>query len=30
MGDGFVMVMMMDGRWLCGSDDDGWKVVVWW
>ena len=30
MGDGFVVVMMVDGRWLCGGDDGGWKVVVWW
>ena len=30
MGDGCVVVIMVDGRWLCGGDDDGWKVVVWW
>ena len=29
MEGGCVVVMMMDGRWLCGGDNGGWKVVVW-
>ena len=30
MGDGCVVVIMVDGGWLSGGDNGGWKVVVWW
>ena len=30
MEGGCGVVMMVDGGWLCGGDDGGWKVVVWW
>ena len=30
MEGGCVVVIIVDGGWLCGGDNGGWGMVEWW